>query len=143
MSPSESLMRYLTLTTRGRQEDFMPAARKTSPSGPSRRRQDPYAETSHEQLALCLLQPSFTADRPLTCFASQRRPLRDSTTKNAFAKFETALSKKYEQQLADFNEEEYRQLEQLKDLFEFLDDIIPENDDDDEPVPVRRAGRKR
>ena len=74
---------------------------------------------------------------------TQRRPLRDSTAKNAFAKFEAALTKKYEQQLADFNEEEFRQLEHLKDLFEFLDDIIPVEDDEDDPVPVRRAGRKR
>ncbi|KAJ3556048.1 hypothetical protein NM688_g2240 [Phlebia brevispora] len=72
-----------------------------------------------------------------------RRPLRDSTSKNAFAKFENAIAKKYEQQLADFNEEEYRQLEHLKDLFEFLDEIIPEEDDDEDAIPVRRTGRKR
>ena len=50
------------------------------------------------------------------------------------------IDKKFEKQLADFDEEEYRQLEYLKDLFEFLDDIIPLEDDDDEPP---RKGRKR
>ena len=43
--------------------------------------------------------------------------------------------------MAEFNEEEYRQLEKLKDLFAFLDDIVPLDDDDDnEP---KRGGRKR
>lgn len=50
------------------------------------------------------------------------------------------MSKKYDQQLADFNEDEYRQLEKLKDLFEFLDDIIPFESDDEDEAP---KGRKR
>ncbi|KAI0696847.1 nuclear condensing complex subunit [Cytidiella melzeri] len=75
---------------------------------------------------------------------SNRRPLRDSTTKNAFTKFEASILKKYEQQLADFNEDDYRQMEYLKDLFEFLDDIIPEDDDDDAvELPKKKGGRKR
>ena len=40
-------------------------------------------------------------------------------------KFDNALSKKYEKQLENFSEDELRKLEELKDLFEFLDDIIP------------------
>ena len=77
--------------------------------------------------------------------ASQRRPLRDIASKNAFTKFETAISKKFEKQLEDFNEEEYRNLEHLQELFEFLDDIIPDIDDVDEIVeaPKKKAGRKR
>ncbi|KIM91366.1 hypothetical protein PILCRDRAFT_810639 [Piloderma croceum F 1598] len=71
-----------------------------------------------------------------------RRPLRDTTANNAFTRFDTALSKKYKQQLEDFNEDEYRQLEYLKDLFEFLDDIIPE-DDEEEVVPKKKGTRKR
>ena len=51
----------------------------------------------------------------------QRRPLRDTSTKNTFAKFQAVIDKKFEKQLADFDEEEYRQLEYLKDLFTFLD----------------------
>ncbi|PSR90834.1 hypothetical protein PHLCEN_2v4803 [Hermanssonia centrifuga] len=73
---------------------------------------------------------------------SSRRPLRDSAAKNAFAKFETAISKKFDAQLADFNEEEYRQLEYLQELFEFVDDIIP-NDAEEEEAPKRRGGKKR
>lgn len=72
---------------------------------------------------------------------SQRRPLQDTTSRNAFAKFDNAISKKFEKQLADFNEDEYRQLEYLKELFEFLDDIIP--DDDDEEVVVPKKTKKR
>lgn len=73
---------------------------------------------------------------------NQRRPLRDTTANNAFTRFDAALSKKYKQQLEDFNEDEYRQLEYLKDLFEFLDDIIPE-DDEEEVEPKRKIARKR
>jgi condensin complex subunit 3 len=46
--------------------------------------------------------------------------------------------------LEGFNEEEFRQLEELKELFEFLDDVIPEEDDeDDKPEPRKRGPRKR
>lgn len=75
----------------------------------------------------------------------QRRPLKDAVTNNAFAKFEATICKKFEKQLEDFNEEEYRKLEELKDIFDFVDSIIPE-DDDDEVVEVdvaKRKGRKR
>lgn len=55
------------------------------------------------------------------------------------------MTKKFEKQLEDFDEDEYRKLEQLQELFEFLDEIIPDNDDDevislDQP---KRKGRKR
>ena len=63
--------------------------------------------------------------------------------KKAFTKFENTISKKYEQKLADFNEDEYRQLEELKNMFEFLDDIIPVGSDEEDEAPKGRAGRKR
>ncbi|KAG6819105.1 hypothetical protein H0H93_015408 [Arthromyces matolae] len=56
-----------------------------------------------------------------------RRPIRDTTTNNAFTKFETAITKKFAKQLEDFSEEEYRKLEQLEDLFQFVDSIIPQS----------------
>jgi condensin complex subunit 3 len=45
--------------------------------------------------------------------------------------------------LEDFNEEEYRKMEELKELFEFLDDIIPEDDDEVIDVEVKKKGKKR
>ncbi|KAH8101082.1 nuclear condensing complex subunit [Cristinia sonorae] len=72
-----------------------------------------------------------------------RRPLREASSKNAFNKFEATLTKKFEKQLEAFDETEYRQLEHLKELFEFLDDIIPLSDDEDIEPPKKRAGRKR
>ncbi|KAG6886151.1 hypothetical protein C0993_000669 [Termitomyces sp. T159_Od127] len=73
-----------------------------------------------------------------------RRPIRDTITNNAFTKFEAAVMKKYAQQLQEFSEEEYRKLEQLDELFKFVDSIIPDVDDEefglDEP---RRKGKKR
>ncbi|KZT24842.1 hypothetical protein NEOLEDRAFT_1134516 [Neolentinus lepideus HHB14362 ss-1] len=73
---------------------------------------------------------------------TSRRPLRDTAASNAFTRFDAAISKKFEKQLEDFNEEQYRQLESLKELFEFLDDIIPESDEEEE-VPKKRTTRKR
>ncbi|KAI0824958.1 nuclear condensing complex subunit [Trametes gibbosa] len=69
-----------------------------------------------------------------------RRPPRDTAGKNALVKFDAALSKKYERQLENFSEDEYRQLEALRELFEFLDDIIPDFDDEDD---APKKGRKR
>ena len=71
----------------------------------------------------------------------QRRPPKDTTAKNALSRFDKAFSKKYEKQLADFNEESFRKLEELKELFEFLDDIIPEVDEEEEKP--KRSSRKR
>ncbi|KAI9061537.1 ARM repeat-containing protein [Trametes sanguinea] len=69
-----------------------------------------------------------------------RRPPRDTAAKNALAKFDAALSKKYEKQLENFSEDEFRKLEELRELFEFLDDIIPDDEDEDE---APKKGRKR
>ncbi|OAX38286.1 hypothetical protein K503DRAFT_718426 [Rhizopogon vinicolor AM-OR11-026] len=72
-----------------------------------------------------------------------RRPIRDTSAKNALAKFDVAISKKYAEQLDGFNEEDYRQLEYLRDLFEFLDDIVPLDDGEEINVPRTRARKRR
>jgi len=75
-----------------------------------------------------------------------RRPPREVSAQAALAKFDNALSKRFEKQLEDFNEAEYRQLESLRDLFTFLDDIVPldeDEDEDEEPATKKRAARKR
>ncbi|TFY65773.1 hypothetical protein EVG20_g5314 [Dentipellis fragilis] len=71
-----------------------------------------------------------------------RRPIRDTAANNAFAKFDKSISQKFEKQLEAFNEDEFRELESLKDLFEFLDDIMPEDDEEEDEAPKKR-GRKR
>ncbi|KAG7448747.1 uncharacterized protein BT62DRAFT_965306 [Guyanagaster necrorhizus] len=72
-----------------------------------------------------------------------RQPVKDATAKNAINKFDAALSKKFELQLANFSEKEYRELAELKQLFSFLDDLIP-LDDDDEVIDVKpKRTRKR
>jgi len=70
----------------------------------------------------------------------KRRPLRDAAAKNSFARFDNTITKKYEKQLDDFSEEEYRKLEYLNEMFEFLDDIIPE---EEEEIVLPTKGRKR
>jgi len=72
---------------------------------------------------------------------SQRRPLRDSVCNNAFTKFETLITKKFKDQLEHFSEDEFRKLEELNELFMFLDSMIPIGDDDDFDVP-RRNGKR-
>ncbi|PBK67371.1 hypothetical protein ARMSODRAFT_958949 [Armillaria solidipes] len=72
-----------------------------------------------------------------------RQPVKDATAKNAINKFEAALSKRFESQLVNFSEEEYRELDELKELFTFLDDLIP-LDDDEEVIDVKpKRTRKR
>ena len=97
-----------------------------------------------------LLNNLRSVSRALACLSSaidqhanttqQRRPPRDTAAKNALAKLDAALWKKYERQLENFSEDEFRKLEELRELFEFLDDIIPDEDEDDEPP---KKGRKR
>ncbi|KAL0960147.1 hypothetical protein HGRIS_011782 [Hohenbuehelia grisea] len=72
-----------------------------------------------------------------------RRPLRDATSKNALAKFDTMISKKFEKQLEGFDEQEYRKYEELKSLFAFLDDIFPEDDDDEADLDAAKKRKKR
>ena len=78
-----------------------------------------------------------------------RRPPRDASALAALVKFDSALSKRYEKQLEAFNESEYRQLQSLQELFSFLDDIMPldedEHGDEEEEAPAtrKRAARKR
>lgn len=70
--------------------------------------------------------------------------MRDFACNTAFTKFETAISKKFEKQLQHFTEEEFRKLEELTELFEFLDSIIPLDDDEDQGLDApRRSSRKR
>lgn len=71
-----------------------------------------------------------------------RRPPREASAQAALAKFDTALSKRFEKQLEDFDEAEYRQLESLRELFAFLDEIVPLDEDDEEEEEVQHA-RKR
>jgi condensin complex subunit 3 len=59
------------------------------------------------------------------------------------AKFDATISNKYSAQLESFSEEDYRKLEYLKDLFEFLDDIIPEEEPEPEIPPPATKGKKR
>ncbi|KDR81425.1 hypothetical protein GALMADRAFT_239313 [Galerina marginata CBS 339.88] len=70
-----------------------------------------------------------------------RRPLRDSACNTAFTKFELTITKKFEKQLEGLTEADYRKLEELNELFEFLDSIIPL--DDDELIDIPRKGKKR
>ncbi len=68
--------------------------------------------------------------------------MKDTTSRNTLSKFDTLISKKFEKQL-ELKEEELRKLEELQDLFDFLDDIIPEDDGElIDPGPKKR-GRKR
>ncbi|KAH0826785.1 hypothetical protein J3R83DRAFT_5201 [Lanmaoa asiatica] len=72
-----------------------------------------------------------------------RRPIRDVSARNALTKFDAAISKKYADKLSNFNEEEYRQLEQLETLFKFLDDIIPLEDGEEIEILMKSRGQKR
>ncbi|KAF7375149.1 Condensin complex subunit 3 [Mycena sanguinolenta] len=74
---------------------------------------------------------------------STRRPLRDATANNALKKFDAVIQKKFEKELEGFSEAEYRELQKLQELFEFLDDIIPEDDDEVIDIEPKKKGKKR
>ena len=90
-----------------------------------------------------LVNPLITCYLKLKVYVKQRRPLRDSVCNTAFTKFETAISKKFEKQLQHFTEEEFRKFEELTELFEFVDSIIPLDDGENQDIDARRSSRKR
>jgi condensin complex subunit 3 len=58
-------------------------------------------------------------------------------------RFDKALTKRFAQQLEGFNEDDFRKLEDLKELFEFLDEF-KSDDEDGEAFPLppgKRAAR--
>ncbi|KZT37030.1 hypothetical protein SISSUDRAFT_988304 [Sistotremastrum suecicum HHB10207 ss-3] len=67
-----------------------------------------------------------------------RRPMKDTTARNALARFSKTLSKLYAEQLKGFSEVDLRKLESLTELFEYLDDIIPDDDDEVIELPATR-----
>lgn len=83
---------------------------------------------------------------------SQRRPFKDAVARNAFARFEKGLDKVLSSQLEGFKEEEYIQLDELRDKFDWLDDITSdvsdgdvdssELDDDNDKDPAPHKARK-
>ena len=94
-------------------------------------------------------------DKVRTLKASRTQPMYTLTTVGCLGssctcqEFDSALSKRFEKQLEDFNESEYRQLQSLQELFKFLDNIMPldEDEDGDEEEEAsaakKRAARKR
>ncbi len=60
------------------------------------------------------------------------------TARNAVARFETNLCKKFASQLEGFDESQLRQLEALRELFEYLDEISS-----DEEISVEAPKRNR
>lgn len=70
-------------------------------------------------------------------FVLQRRPIHDTAAKNALERFEKALHKKFAEKLEGVSEEDYRKLEHLSQLFEFLD-AMPEVEEDEEAEPPKK-----
>ncbi|KAF8342823.1 nuclear condensing complex subunit [Cantharellus anzutake] len=74
----------------------------------------------------------------------RRRFLKDTITRNAVARFETGLAKKFAPLLESFDEAQLRELEALKELFEFLDKLTSDEDVSDEAErAASESGRRR
>lgn len=71
--------------------------------------------------------------------------MKDSVARNALTRFEGSLSKKFAAQLEGFDEAGLRELEQLKEIFEFLDDVSSgsEEEIDINTVVVKKPSSKR
>ncbi|KAJ7352471.1 nuclear condensing complex subunit [Mycena albidolilacea] len=74
---------------------------------------------------------------------STRRPLSDATANNALKKFDATIQKKFEKELEGFSEGEYREFKKLQELFDFLDEIVPEDDDEVIDTEPKKKGKKR
>ncbi|KAJ6577355.1 nuclear condensing complex subunit [Mycena capillaripes] len=74
---------------------------------------------------------------------SSRRPLDDTVANNALKKYQATIQKKFEKELEGFSEAEYRELQKLKELFEFLDEILPVDDNESINIEVKKKGKKR
>ncbi|EJU03066.1 ARM repeat-containing protein [Dacryopinax primogenitus] len=75
-----------------------------------------------------------------------RRPLKDTTSRNAFVRFQNAMNKKYSEQLTGMDEAAYRELASLKELFDDVFLLVPDEDDEEEATPrpkVKTAPRQR
>jgi condensin complex subunit 3 len=48
-------------------------------------------------------------------------------SKSAFERFSKAIEKQYAEVFNGMSEEESRKMESLRDLFEFLDELVPED----------------
>jgi hypothetical protein len=54
---------------------------------------------------------------------SQRRPPSDASSRNSLARFENNLLKKYPEQLEQLDEVAAREIVELKEMFEFIDEV--------------------
>ncbi|KAG8932901.1 hypothetical protein FRC01_011776 [Tulasnella sp. 417] len=88
----------------------------------------------------------------LTSALNMHRPLKDTVSKNAFTKFDNALSKTLAEQLAGFNEEDYAELDEIRKRFEWTEDVLADDSSEGEdygeahePTPhkARRVPRAR
>ncbi|KAF7317047.1 Peptidase A1 domain-containing protein [Mycena chlorophos] len=73
---------------------------------------------------------------------TMRRPPKDATANNALKKFMAKFEKQFANEIEGFDEADFRKMEQnerIRELFEFLDNIAPE-DIEEEP---KKKGRKR
>lgn len=78
------------------------------------------------------------------------RPLSDTVSKNALAKFETGLKKRFADKAANLDEEDFRKLEELMTSVTFLDAIVKENEEmsdigelDEDDREIVTAGRQK
>jgi condensin complex subunit 3 len=76
----------------------------------------------------------------------QHRPIKDGPARAAIEKFDNSLDENYAEALEHLKEEDLRKMEELDELFDFLDDMIPLTDkpsrESSEDVKPKR-GRKR
>ncbi|KZO96900.1 putative mitotic chromosome condensation-related protein [Calocera viscosa TUFC12733] len=72
-----------------------------------------------------------------------RRPVKDTTSRNALVRFQASLNKRYSEQLAGMDEAAYRELESLKDLFDDVFSLVPDEDDEEEATPKPKARATR
>ncbi|KAF7327450.1 Peptidase A1 domain-containing protein [Mycena kentingensis (nom. inval.)] len=71
---------------------------------------------------------------------NRRRPVKDMISNNAMKRLDAKISKQYADHIEGFDEDAYREMEQHRALFEFLDEIFS---DDEEEAPKKKTRKRR
>ncbi|KAB5594684.1 Condensin complex subunit 3 [Ceratobasidium theobromae] len=74
----------------------------------------------------------------------RRRPLRETATRNAFAKFEISFKKKYNEQLTGMSEADHEAFQELhiQELQRWIDEIEPDSDAEEVAPPSPTEGKR-